>query len=261
MGTLKKLKTLSSSFAALIVAAILYTGCTCTCPNSPNPIVSFLEGGGFAVTPGQVVDATTVTIFTADGDGNAIDTVSTAPGQPTEFHYDIDVKRPVKVQFNYIDKDGKVLVNDVVSIEEIGGNGTPIVGADVVMGFTASPPQTTPCTNTTEIANGTGEVVVAWAPNDWFEVHLTKANGAVEKIGVRTEPSQGAGLAPTFKVYRSDSHQCLSMPTCNGSNIKAMLVAASTDTFYVVGTEGANGADRSLRIVNPANNRVIKVRK
>ena len=260
MGNMKKF---SAFFLSIFAVAIMFFCQGCPCPKSPDPLIILLNGSGFSVSPGQVLNADSVLIFSADGDSNPLDTIKIAVGQSQEYHYDATAKRPIHLKLSYTNTSGNIILDDFVSVEDVAGNpGTPVISTDVVMGFTATnpPTQVLNCTTPGTIATGYGEVIVSWVPNDWFEVHVSKAAGGEEIIGIRMEASTiNAQTAGAAKIYLRNSHICLSTPTCDDTNPKAMKIGSSSpDLFYVTGTDNNDGSTaRTLKIKNYASPTVL----
>ncbi len=249
------------SFAICIAAILLLQGCPC--PKSPDPIIAFLEDGGFAIVPGAVNNADSVTIFSTDADGTPLDTVKIASGESFDFIYGANAKRPIRLKLAYSNASGKTILDDFVSVFDTGGNpGGPLITIDVVVSKKLNQAASTqPCPATNPIATGSGEAIVSWLPNDWFEVFLTQADGTEKRVGIKLEASPIPSSSGMARIFLGDTIACMDKPLCNDTDPKTLMIIAAADTFYVSGTDNNDGSSpRTLKVKN-LSNRTIKVHK
>lgn len=177
----------------------------------PNPLIG-RKTDGFFIKPDSFPGAQMVTIRCFDGKGVLLDSTDIAPGNPKEYAFGPDYKRPFQLRLQYRGVNKKVLGEDSFQVDDYESNNGGVIALDILMGNSApntNPAISTPpaCPTVSSSATSTmGSVSTPMATGDWFQVTMKHGTNPEVKVGVFVTADSPSKL----NVFKSNVYNCLS---------------------------------------------------
>ncbi|MDX1910193.1 MAG: hypothetical protein SFV22_01845 [Saprospiraceae bacterium] len=239
--------------ALAMYVLLLVVACT-NCPTpeppgaclKPNPTIKRAKTG-FAVTPDSTIAGDSMVVISVKDAQNVALSRDTIAPTTTKF-FSLVGPRPLQLHFLYLSADGDTLADDMLRVDDSEINTGGITAVDIVIGHSApnppvgSPP-TCPTVSNQPLVTGTTSVDFAWAPGEWFQVHVLHGS-VTQKFGILTKAATVSGFPGSATVYRSDIYSCLNNPGTTVADDKKSAdveTSSSSNLCIVTGTDNNDG--------------------